>query len=274
MKHNLNHDNVRGAGIQLILVFTLLGCQWATAQTNFFPILRCKDHTYTNATINMITPATVNVSWGSSGAIMSITNLPDKLQTRYHYDQRKAEKYLALQANEKAAQKDHDTQEAAAFAAVQNTLGPAQNIRIVKTLLFPGSLQIEAEGVLSEASIPNLPPEILTFITKLDQAQADAASLKQSAQQVRSDADRADGIAEGIGIYDSNYEEQIIQANVQRNDARSAEHKSADAAAELQKLQAQAKDRTTIIARPTGKMITARLRQWQFQEMAAVSPIQ
>jgi hypothetical protein len=255
--------------MKLTFIFALLSCQWASAQTNFFPLLRCKDRTYTNATISMITPATVDVSWGSSGARISITNLPQRLQTRYHYNKKKAREYLAVQATEKAAHQEHDNQEAAAFAAAENTLGPAQNIRIVKTLLFPNSLQIEAEGILSEGYIPNLPPEVLIFIQKLGQAQADAANLKQRAQRVRYDANRANGISEAEGAaYDANYEAQNIQANVEQNEAQAVELKSSDADALLHKLQAQAKDRTTIIARPTGKMITAHIRQWQFEAMA------
>jgi len=255
--------------MKLTVIFVILGCQLAAAQTNFFPILRCKDRTYTNATIGMITPATVDVSWGSSGARISITNLPQRLQTRYHYNKKKAQEYLAIQATEKAAHQERDNQEAAAFAAAENTLGPAQNIRIVKTLLFPNSLQIEAEGVLSEGYIPNLPPEILIFIQKLDQAQADAANLKERAERVRSNANRANDFPQSANVYDSNYGGQVNVANNAQNDAREAEIRSTDADALLHKLQAQVKDRTTIIARPTGKMITARIRQWQFQSMAS-----
>jgi len=255
--------------MKLIFVLALLSCQWAGAQTNIFPILRCKDRTYTNATIDRITPATVDVSWDTSVATLSITNLPDNLQKRYHYNKRKAQQYLAAQAAEKAAQQDRANQDAAAFAAAQNTLGPAQNVRIVKTLLFPGSLQIEADGILSEAIIPNLPPDILTFIARLGQSQADAASLKQAAQQLRSEANRLTGVAQSLGVYDSNYQQASLQANDARNNASDAELKSAEAESQLQKLQAQAKDRITIIARPTGKMVTPRIRQWQFQAMAA-----
>ena len=255
--------------MKLTLILALLSCQLASAQSNFFPLLRCKGHTYTNATIDTITPATVNVSWDTGGAKIPITDLPRKLQIRYHYNEQKARKYLATQDADKAAHKEHDAQDAAAFIAAQNTLGPAQHIRIIKTLLFPNSLQIEAEGVLSEGFIPKLPPEVLTFITRLDKAQTDATDLKLRALQVRNDANRARSIADGMLGFDSDYEEQDIQANAAQNDASAIELKSADATALVQKLQAQAKDRTTIIARPTGKMVTARIRQWQFQAMAS-----
>ena len=255
--------------MKLTVIFVLLGCQLAAAQTDFFPILRCKDRTYTNATIDTITPATVNVSWGGSGVRVAITNLPETLQTRYHYDQQKAQKYLDQQAAEKAAHQERDNQATTALAAAQNTLGPAQNIRIVKTLSFPDSLQIEAEGVLSEGYIPSLPPEILIFIQKLGHAQADATNLKQRAERIRSNARHANDIAENTSVYGPYYGGQHAEANNAQNDAREAEVRSTDADALLHKLQAQIKDRTTIIARPTGKMITARIRQWQIQAMAS-----
>ena len=271
MKNNLAQKIVRGAGHRLIIVVVaLLSCQWAGAQTNFFPLLHCKDNTtYTNATIANITPATVDVSWEGSGARMSITNLPDKLQKRYHYNPRKAQKYLAAQAAAKSAEKNHDNKAVAEVAAVQNTLGPAQIIRIIKTLDFPDSLQIEAEGVLVEAYIPNLPPEILTFITKLGQAQADAINFKLNAVQLRAGAKSARVLADGMFGNNSNYDQQNTLATAAEADASAAEVKSAEADALLKKLQAQAKDRTTVIARPTGKMITTTIRQWQFQAMAS-----
>jgi len=254
--------------MKLTVIFVILSCQLANAQNNFFPILRCKDRSYTNATIDTITPATVTVSWEGNGVITAITNLPDRLQSRYHYNRQKAQRYLARQAAEKSAQQASENQEAAALAATQNTLGPAQNVRIIKALLFPGSVQIEADGVLSEANIPNLPPEILIFIQKLGQAQTDAASLKAGAQRVQHDADRARGIADGMVWYDANYEGQSIGANLAQDEAREAEINSTGTNALLHKLQDQAKDRTTIIARPTGRMITPHIRQWQFQGMA------
>ncbi len=230
-------------------------CPWAAAQTNFFPVLRCYDRTYTNATIVGVTPATALIDWDGGGESIPITNLPPELQSRYHYNPQEAQKYLDLQAAQKAARQQRDNREAAAL----NTPGPAEKIRIVKPLLFPNSLQIEAKGVLSEACIPNLPPEVLTFISDLDQAQAGAASLKQRAQQARAAANSVKGIRKAKPRYAE------LNAN-----ARELEHDSAAADALLRKLQDEARDRTTIMARPIGD-INAHIRQWQFQAMAATN---
>jgi hypothetical protein len=234
-------------------IIALLICQWASAQTNFFPILRCNDRTYTNATIVGVTPATALIDWDGGGESIPITNLPPELQARYHYDPQEAQKYLDSQAAEKAARLQRAKREAAA----RNTPGPAEKIRIIKPLLFPGSVEIEAKGGLSEACIPNLPPEILTFIRDLDQAQADAASLKERAGQARAAANQVKGKRKARPTY--------AELNA---GARALEHDSAAAAAQWRKLQNEAGNRTTIMARPLGDL-TAHIRQWQFQAMAA-----
>jgi hypothetical protein len=255
--------------IKLALLFAFLGYQWANAQTNFFPILHCKDRTYTNATIDTITPATVVVSWEGSGVTMAITNLPQRLQTRFHYDPEKAEKYLAQQAAKKEVRLERNHQETAAVAAV---LGPTQNIRILKSLLLPTSFQIEAEGVRSVGYIANLPPEVLLFVQKLGQAQADAANLKQRARSVRFEADRARDIALTMSVYDANYQGQNIRASVALNNAREAESNSTEAETLLTKLQTEAKDRATITARPSNYLVDGVTRQWVFQSMAGQTP--
>ncbi len=253
--------------VKLTLVFAVVGCQWASAQTNFFPILRCKDRTYTNATIDTITPATVVVSWEGSGVTTAITNLPHRLQMRYHYDPQKAERYLAQQADKKVARLDRDHQETAGVAAV---LGPAQNVRILKALLLPTSFQIEVEGVRSEGFIANLPPEVLLFVQKLGRAQVDAASLKERARSARFEAERASGIALTMSVYDAGYEGQNIRANVAANNAREAESNSAVAETLVTKLQAEAKERAAISARPSNYLVDGVTRQWEFQSMAVL----
>src|SRR5665213_1797003 len=76
-------QTLNGKLMKLTFIFVLLSCQLATAQINFFPLLQCKDRTYTNATIEKITPATVTVLWDGNGVTVPITDLPDDLQTRY-----------------------------------------------------------------------------------------------------------------------------------------------------------------------------------------------
>ena len=67
-------------------IFGLLICQLAAGQTNFFPLLCCGNRTYTNATIETVTPANITIFWDGGGERIPITNLPAELQTRYHYN--------------------------------------------------------------------------------------------------------------------------------------------------------------------------------------------
>lgn len=94
--------------MKLPAIFALLICQLATAQTNFFPLLCCSNRTYTNATIETVTPATVTIFWDGGGERIPITNLPSELLGRYHYDPQAAQEYLDVQAAKKAARQERD----------------------------------------------------------------------------------------------------------------------------------------------------------------------
>lgn len=240
------------------VVFAVFICELANAQTNVFPLLCCSNRTYTNATIESVTPATVTIFWDGGGERTAITNLPPELQTRYHYNPQEAQEYLDQQAAKKAAQQQLANQQAAALLAAQSTLGPAQKVRVIKPLIFPNSIQIEAGGGLSEAVIPNLPPAILAFIRELDQAQAAAANLKNQVEQAGGNTN------------------QVVQGR--RNARRvpmpvseALKRRSADADKRLHDLESKASARTTILAQPTGKMLTSKIRLWQFQRMAGTN---
>jgi hypothetical protein len=224
-----------------------------TPKLTFSPF--CVAKTYTNATIESVTPATATIFWDGGGERISMTNLPSELQTLYHYDPQEAQKYLDMQAAKKTEKQEQANRANANFLAAQNTLGPPQKIRIVKPLLFPNSLQIEAEGKTSKACIPNLPPKVLTFIRDLDQAQADANAPKGQSQPSQQ----------------AKYKAGHPKPNSTQNGARNPEQSAADPAVYLRDLQAKAEASTTIIARPTGIMISYDIRQWQFQAMATTN---
>jgi len=158
-------------GVLLLLVST------AYAQTNFFPLLNCKNRAYTNATIESFTPATVTIFWDGGGERIPITNLPPELLTRYHYDAQAAQAYLDEQAAKKAALQERADQAFAAIARAKGNLGPAQQIHIVK-IYSEIHLQIEAGGKVSDAYIHNLPPDFFTSLSELNQTKNDAASLE------------------------------------------------------------------------------------------------
>jgi hypothetical protein len=124
-------------------IFVLLFCQVATAQTNFFPFLCCSNRTYTNATIETVTPATVTVFWDGGGERVPITNLPLELQIRYHYNPQDAQKYLDLQAAKKASQKERDNREADAAKL------RAQAVQIQRARIAANNEQVLATDTLA-----------------------------------------------------------------------------------------------------------------------------
>lgn len=241
-----------------VFIFALFVCGLANAQTNFFPLLSCSNRIYTNATIESVTPATVTIFWDGGGEKISITNLPPELLTRYHYDPQAAQEFLDQQAAKKMAQQQIANEQATALLAAQNSLGPAQKVRVVKPLVFPNSIQIEAEGGLSEAVIPNLPSGILAFLRELDQARADAANLKNQVAQAGNNTNQA-----AQGRRRGNRAPQPVSDDLKR--------RSADADKRLKDLESKASARTTVLAQPTGRMLTPKIRLWQFQAMASAN---
>jgi outer membrane murein-binding lipoprotein Lpp len=234
-----------------IVIFAVFICELANAQTNFFPLLCCSNRTYTNATIISLTPATALIDFDSGGERISITNLPSELQIRYHYDSVKAKKYLEAQEAKKAAQQERANQEVAAFAAAQNTLSPAQKICVTKIIdMFFNVEIVEANGQSSEAYIPKLPSEVITFIGDFNQAQADAASLEQQVRQARYNANRAEQLYDATSFDDPGIDARRVQAHAARDKADELERDSAAAKVRLSFLQSEAKVRTTIIACP------------------------
>ena len=58
----------------------------ASAQTNFYAVLVCKNASYTNATIIRTNPPYVIVDYTNGAARVAITNLPQPIQDSIGYD--------------------------------------------------------------------------------------------------------------------------------------------------------------------------------------------
>jgi hypothetical protein len=244
--------------VKMAIALALLsGAQASFSQTNFFPVLVCSNATYTNATIESVTPATVTVWWSGGGERISITNLPVELQKCYHYSPEEAQKYLDAQAAKKAAQQERNHKYAEALAEAKRTLGPAQTIRVVN-VMNDWHVQIMADGKLAEAYIHKLPPEVLTFVQDYIQTKADA----EASQNVNTNA---------------TYTRQVNSGTRPGHPVTETvdTHKHTDEAAaamltrrHLAELERHAVARTTIIARPSAFILSGGIRQWEYQEMS------
>jgi len=234
------------------------------ADTNFFPLLCCSNRTYTNATIETVTPATVTIFFDGGGAQVPFTNLPPELQTRYHYDPVEAEKYLAAQAAKKTAMHEQDNRTLAAIALAKQTLGPAQKVRLVK-ILPDTYVQIEVDGVLSEAFITKLPPDILPLLRELGSAEADVASLRDQLGLAQpGSVQRGSRFRESRSAARNEASAAVANAidrsNLQTSLERAMKH--------LDLLKAKFRLRSMVIARPSGYFVYGHTRQWEFQAMA------
>jgi hypothetical protein len=108
--------NIANSFPAALLLLTLLAP--AYGQTNFFPLLKVGDKTYTNATITRVNPAEATVIFDGGGAQVAVSNLPPELRERYHYDPQTAARFLAEQRERKAALKKMDAETAARAASV------------------------------------------------------------------------------------------------------------------------------------------------------------
>jgi hypothetical protein len=260
------HRLCRGAKPAPFLAVLMTFAPSAFTQTNFFPLLECKNRAYTNATIESATPATVTIFWDGGGERIAITNLPPELLNRYHYDPQEAQAYLDAQAARKTAAKDRADQELAAIARAKDTLGPAQKIRIVK-VISAWRLQIEAEGKVSDAYVHNLPPDFLSSLAELDQARIEIARLEA---QVAQEQNAASQPGPNANPGSRNYRAQQAAANAQKNAAKTAHSAAGDAAA-LTKAKSRLKElesHTTISAGPTDYLTSWGVRQWEYQSIA------
>jgi hypothetical protein len=238
----------------------------ARAQTNFFPLLNCKNRIYTNATIESVTPATATIFWDGGGERIPLTNLPPEILTRYHYDPQAAQEYLDAQAAKKADLQDRTDREFADLVRAQSTLGPAQKIRIVK-IISDFRFQIEADGKVTDAWIHHLPPETLASFRELDQTKIDAARLEA---QITQDHNAAAQTVPNTGAFTTRA--QKAAARAQKNAGSSARTATTADTAALAKVKSHLKElesRATFMACPTDYVISGGVRLWEYRATAA-----
>lgn len=241
--------------LAMSLAAALVCCaQTVLCQTNFFPLLVCSNATYSNATIESVTPATVTVWWSGGGERISITNLPLELQRLYHYDPQAAQEYLDAQAAKKAGQLEREKKTAEAIAAAKETFGPEKTVRVIN-FVTDWHVQIAVDGKMADAYIHKLPPEVKAFFQDYLQAEANAEA--------------ADGVSTNAAAKTANGNRVKRTAPQPGNTRKPTATLSATPADKrLVELQREAVARTTIIARPSAFVLAGGIRQWEFERMA------
>ena len=165
----------------------LVVAQSCFGQTNFFPFLQWGGNYYTNVTIKSTTPATANLVWDTGGEQVPFTNLPKSVQTRYHYDPQKAQEYLAVQAEKKAATLARASENDAVIAAAKANLGPPQRVRIIKFVYDWRAQIVLPDSTINEVCIHNLPTDVATFVRDLTDTKT-AVELNKSVRKYKDNA--------------------------------------------------------------------------------------
>ncbi len=254
--------------IVLLAIAAILFAASAFADdTDVIPSLTIAGETFTNVEIGTVTGSRVTIFYDGGGKRVAISNLPPYLQKRLNYDPETARRQDAAETERKAAFKERADKEAEEMAHARAALGPAQKIRIVKIL--PDSyVQIEAEGVTSEAYIHNLPAEILTYLRDYENAEMEVSNLQVQLAQVP-----------GAAAPSSNRGRMSRQAE-QRQAATSAANASYrtnlqnslnSAKTRLNTLKSQLNTRAAATARPRSFFVYPHVRAWEYQTAAVAT---
>jgi hypothetical protein len=104
----------------------------ADSDTNTFPVLTIKGHSYTNARISSVSAAYAIVIFDGGGKRVPLADLPEGLQKRYGYEPAKAATFVEIENEKRAATTAEIAASQLAVLQAQNSVGEEQNIRILK----------------------------------------------------------------------------------------------------------------------------------------------
>jgi hypothetical protein len=230
------------------------------AQTNdFYPVLETRDGCrFTNAEISRVTAAYATVFYDGGGKRIALTNLPEGLQKKYHFDP-------AAAANQ---QREDEVKRAKALAQFETQL---QQTSVAES--WRGEPDVEISNHIEHIVIPDLPKPVMEFLNKLNSTQDALGQVRTANESQRQYAANQRAIAEAMLVDNPNYESQHTIAGLAV--AKSSEqitqiNQLTDDLAALKREQMQ---QTSIIARPTGK-VSSFGRIWEFIEIPAASSLE
>jgi hypothetical protein len=253
--------NVKTILSRLAVALVLYAPPVFAADTNVIPYLTIAGETYTNVELGSVTGSRVTLFYDGGGQRFAISNLPIYLQQRLNYDPVLARSQDAAEAQRKAAFKERTDKEAQAVAIAQNTLGPAQKIRILKAL--PNAhVQIEMDGAPAEVYIHNLPPEILVLFREVQDAEANVTNLQAQLGPVQASSSQS---AEHPHTGRKAARSQTSASQTNSSYHSNLQSALSSATAHLNALKSQLSARSLITARPSEFYFYPRIRQWEYQ---------
>jgi hypothetical protein len=239
------------------------------ADTNFFNFLTCGDTTYTNATINHVTPSYATVTFAGGIVQVPLRDLPENLQQQYHYNSNAAAKFVL-------EQKEKSEQLRAAAAARQAAYEKAMVAQIAQ------SKDIQVSSIIDETSnggiplcvvgygggggggggnehpipgrilLSNMPAEVRDFFRGYQKLKSDIAALESQPVTVTANSTvyNPDGTIDQFGSQLAS-QSAASDAYYQAKEARC--EKLEQMKSQLDELKDSQWDHTTVRAYPTGQ---------------------
>ena len=251
----------------IALLFAVLGCGLALqAQTNEAPIavLTAGSQTFTNARITHVTPAYVVVAYDGGIVQVPLSDLSPEYRAKYDYDPTNAATYLANQRQEQAQARARVQAQHAAYQRYVASL--AGTNRPVRVLSISGgapywTCSAETEAGTIDLNMKNLPDAVRDFIVQLNQRRGAVAAFEDRVDDYTRTARHAMAVAPsstlvyvgGNSVDPNAANNQRAQANLMMNQAEDMQRQLDRMKADLAALEAQAVDKTTVLAYPTGQ---------------------
>lgn len=158
-----------------IALLILAASLTASAQTNFFPLLKAGGTTYTNATIRSVTAADAIVSFDGGGARVALSNLTPDLQKRFGYDPQKAKLALVKDA-ERRIRSQRAEAELAAINAWRGDTSLATVVSIESQIAGTPKCIITVSNSTFAVLLTGLPASIRNFFSEKAQLENDIAT--------------------------------------------------------------------------------------------------
>lgn len=253
-----------------LVIIGLAAAIQVQADTNFFETLTCGDTTYTNATINHVTPSYATVTYAGGIVQIPLRDLPENLQQLYHYNSNTAAQFL-LEKKRKSDEARART--AAQQAALQKNLtamaDKSQYVQITAILdetSNGGYPLCSANFVAGDKEGPRVPPKLLLknmprevreFVNRYNQLRNDIPTFADKVLSDTKAANRADALAPvgagGDAAYVNAAMSQRSQANQMALNVSDENDRLEQMQDDLKQMADVALDKTTVDAYPTGE---------------------
>jgi hypothetical protein len=250
------------AGILLLASATVFG------QTNeFIPIFTTDGRVYTNARITSVTASYVIVMFDGGGKKVKVEDLPEPFRTQYY----NPEKAAKLREQEERARSKRLTEYATASETIRQaeaSYGEEQTEKVVKISGLLGKCYLETSEDTKEVFINGLPKSVSDYFAEYDSLDSQVTKAIDSAKRAADESDEADARApafvSGSAAFVQQESAKMERAKLLRVEADKRHGELIALERKQSVLMDSEKRRTTILARPTGK-IYGGLRIWEFR---------